>query len=103
MGYPVNFLTLKPNFMTPFWVEVVGLFGSFLSSITFVPQVYKAWRSKSVGDLSIYTILIVSSSTLVWLVYGFFNNPLLLPVVLCNGFIFLLSLVLLYFKISFKK
>ena len=89
--------------MTPFWVEVVGLFGSFLSSITFVPQVYKAWRSKSVGDLSIYTILIVSSSTLVWLVYGFCNNPLLLPVVLCNGFIFLLSLVLLYFKISFKK
>lgn len=89
--------------MTPFWVEAVGLFGSFLSSITFVPQVYKAWQSKSVGDLSIYTILIVTSSTLVWLVYGFFNDPLLLPVVLCNGFIFLLSLVLLYFKLSFKK
>lgn len=89
--------------MTAFWVEAAGLFGSFLSSITFVPQVYKAWQSKSIGDLSIYTILIVTSSTLVWLVYGFFNDPMLLPVVLCNGFIFLLSLVLLYFKFTFKK
>ena len=83
------------------WVEAFGLFGSFLSSITFVPQVFKAWKSKSVGDLSIYTILIVTLSTVVWLVYGFFHTPLLLPVVLCNGFIFLLSLVLLYFKIRF--
>ncbi len=103
IGDPVNFSTFKPNVMTPSWVEAVGLFASVLSSITFVPQVYKAWKSKSVGDLSIYTILIVTSSTLVWLVYGFFNDPLLLPVVLCNGFIFLLSLVLLYFKLSFKK
>ncbi len=85
------------------WVEAVGLSGSFLSSITFIPQVYKAWQSRSVGDLSIYTILIVTTSTVVWLIYGIFNNPLLLPVVLCNGFIFLLSLVLLYFKLTFKK
>ena len=83
-------------------LEVVGMTGSVLSSITFVPQVYKAWQTKSVGDLSIYTILIVTTSTLVWLVYGFFHIPMLLPVVLCNGFIFLLSLVLLYFKFAFK-
>jgi MtN3 and saliva related transmembrane protein len=85
------------------WVEAVGLFGSFLSSITFVPQVYKAWQSKSVGDLSVYTILIVVTSTVVWLVYGIFNDPLLLPVVLCNGIIFLLALLLLFFKLTFKK
>lgn len=89
--------------MDPFLVKAVGLFASILSSATFVPQVYKAWRTKSVGDLSIYTILIVTTSTMVWLVYGIFNDPLLVPVVLCNGFIFLLSLVLLYFKFTFKK
>ena len=99
--YACQLFAFKVKFMN--WVEAVGLFGSFLSSITFVPQVYKAWQSKSVGDLSVYTILIVTTSTLVWLVYGFFHSPLLLPVVLCNGFIFLLSLVLLYFKYTFKK
>ncbi|MBU6159454.1 MAG: hypothetical protein KGP35_10580 [Bacteroidetes bacterium] len=80
------------------WNDIVGMVGSILSSITFVPQVYKAWKSKRAGDLSIYTILIITISTLIWVVYGLFHQPLLLPVVFCNGFIFLLSLLLLWFK-----
>lgn len=83
------------------WIDIVGHFGSFLSSITFMPQVYKAWQSKSVGDLSIYTILIVTFSTVVWLVYGF--GYMLWPVIICNSIICFLSLVLLYFKLTFKK
>ncbi|WP_407526810.1 SemiSWEET family transporter [Lacibacter sp. MH-610] len=82
-------------------IDIVGHFGSFLSSITFMPQVYKAWQSKSVGDLSIYTILIVTFSTVVWLVYGF--GYMLWPVIICNSIICFLSLVLLYFKLTFKK
>jgi len=83
------------------WVKWMGLIGSFLSSITFVPQVYQAWISKSVGDLSIYMVLIVMTSTVIWLVYGLFHKPRLLPVILCNGIIFFLSVLLLYFKLVF--
>jgi MtN3 and saliva related transmembrane protein len=83
------------------WIEVVGHTGAFLSSITFIPQVYKAWQSKSVGDLSLAMMLIVFSSTIVWLVYGVSLN--LLPVIICNGIIAVLSLLLIYFKFSFKK
>jgi MtN3 and saliva related transmembrane protein len=83
------------------WIEIVGHTGAFLSSITFIPQVYKAWQSKSVGDLSLAMMLIVFSSTLVWLVYGVKLN--LWPVIICNGIIAVLSLLLIYFKFSFKK
>jgi MtN3 and saliva related transmembrane protein len=83
------------------WIEVAGHTGAFLSSITFIPQVYKAWQSKSVGDLSLSMMVIVFSSTLVWLVYGISLN--LLPVIICNSIIALLSLMLIYFKFSFKK
>lgn len=83
------------------WIEIVGHTGAFLSSITFIPQVYKAWKSKSVGDLSLAMMLIVFSSTLVWLVYGVKLN--LWPVIICNGIIAMLSLLLIYFKFSFKK
>ena len=83
------------------WIDIAGYAGSFLSSITFIPQVYKAWQTKSVGDLSIYMMLIVFTSTVIWLVYGFALN--LWPVILCNGIICVLSLVLIYFKYSFKK
>jgi MtN3 and saliva related transmembrane protein len=85
------------------WIEWVGHFGSFLSSVTFIPQVYKVWKTKSAKDLSMTMMLIVSSSTIVWLVYGIFNNPMLWPVIVCNCVICALSLLLIYFKLTFKE
>lgn len=84
-----------------YWIDYVGLFGAFLSSITFIPQVWQAWKSKSVGDLSLGMLLIVFTSVIVWLVYGVYLN--LLPVIIANSIIFLLSVVLLYFKFTFPK
>ena len=37
------------------WRESLGYVGVVTGSLTFVPQVYQAWVSKSVGDLSIWT------------------------------------------------
>ena len=83
------------------WTEVIGLVASAFSSITFMPQVYKAWKTKSVGDLSLSTMFIVFFSTIIWLVYGIGRG--LLPVIICNGIICFLSMILLYFKYSFAK
>jgi MtN3 and saliva related transmembrane protein len=83
------------------WIEYVGLFGAFLSSITFIPQVIKAWQTKSVGDISDVMLLIILTSTIVWLVYGFYRE--LLSVIIANSIIFILVLVLLYFKLIFKN
>ena len=82
-------------------VEYIGYFGSFLSAITFFPQVYKSWQTKSVGDLSIWMILIVVTSTIVWLIYAFAIKSG--PVIVANTVVLLLTLVLLYFKYTFKK
>jgi MtN3 and saliva related transmembrane protein len=83
------------------WIEVVGHIGAFLSSITFIPQVYKVWKTKSVEDLSLSMMLIVASSTMIWLVYGI--AKMLWPVILANGFIFCLSLVMIYMKFAYSK
>jgi MtN3 and saliva related transmembrane protein len=82
-------------------VEYIGYFGSFLTAITFVPQVYKSWQSKSVGDLSIWMVLIVVTSAIVWLIYAFAINSG--PVILANTIVLVLTLVLLYFKYRFKN
>lgn len=82
------------------YIELIGYLGSFLTSITFIPQVYKSWQSKSVGDLSTWMILIVITSTIVWLVYGFAIHSG--PVIAANMVVFILSLVLFYFKLRFK-
>jgi MtN3 and saliva related transmembrane protein len=83
------------------WIEWVGHTGSALSSLTFVPQVYQTWKSRSVKDLNIYMLLIVFSSTLIWIVYGVSRG--LLPVIICNSIISLLSLLLIGFKIKFSN
>jgi MtN3 and saliva related transmembrane protein len=83
------------------WVDIAGHIGSFLSSVTFIPQVYKTWKSRSAGDLSLLMMLIVFTSTIVWLVYGV--SLMLWPVIVANGIICLLSLLLIIFKLTFKN
>jgi MtN3 and saliva related transmembrane protein len=83
------------------WTEVIGLTASALSSLTFMPQVYRAWKTKSVEDLSMAMMFFIFFSTILWLIYGFGRGAL--PVIICNGIILVLSIALIYFKFSFKK
>lgn len=83
------------------WIEYVGLVGAFLSAVTFMPQVWLAWKTKSVGDLSLGMLSIVFISVVVWLVYGFYLH--LVPVIIANCIVGFLSIVLLYFKFTFPK
>jgi MtN3 and saliva related transmembrane protein len=83
------------------YIDLVGYFGSFLTSITFIPQVYKTWQTKSAGDLSLSMLFIVLFSCIVWLVYAV--ALMLWPVIIANSIIGLLSIMLIYFKFTFKK
>jgi len=83
------------------WIQGLGLLGAFMSSITFIPQVYKVWETKSVNDLSLVMIFIVFASTLVWLVYAF--ALMLWPVIIANSIVCILSMFLIYFKFAYQK
>ncbi|MEO6233033.1 MAG: SemiSWEET family transporter [Ferruginibacter sp.] len=83
------------------WLEIVGLTGSFFSSVTFIPQVYQTWKTKSVADLNLFMMLIVFLSTVIWLVYGVGKG--LMPVIICNGIICFLSVLLIIFKFKFEQ
>ncbi|MBK7373029.1 MAG: SemiSWEET transporter [Saprospiraceae bacterium] len=83
------------------WIDYVGLFGAFLSSVTFIPQVYKAWQSRSTGDLSYWMLFILIGNVSTWLFYGIVKKDL--AIIIANCIILFLAMVLLYFKISFKK
>jgi MtN3 and saliva related transmembrane protein len=85
--------------INPKLVEAIGYFGSLLSCITFIPQVYLTWQTKNVASLSILMILIVNFSCIVWLVYGYLIQSK--PVLMANTIVLTLSLILLYFKLTF--
>jgi MtN3 and saliva related transmembrane protein len=83
------------------FTEIMGLVGAFLSSITFIPQVVLTWKTKSAKDLSLNMLLIILTSTIVWLVYAIPLN--LIPVIIANSIILVLSSWLIYFKLSHKE
>jgi len=97
----LQFQNNKMDFANFNWADYIGLFGAFLSAITFIPQVVQAYKTQSVKDLNLGMLLIVFFSVIVWLVYGFAKG--LLPVIIANSIILILSAVLLYFKATFKK
>jgi MtN3 and saliva related transmembrane protein len=83
------------------WTEYFGYIGAFLSAVTFMPQVWLAWKTKSVDDLSLGMLSIVFISVVVWLVYAFALG--LLPVIIANSIVGILAIILLYFKFTFPK
>jgi MtN3 and saliva related transmembrane protein len=54
-----------------------------------------------VGDLSIWTVLILISNVSIWLVYGIVKDDFAME--LANSIILALAFVMLYFKLTFKK
>ncbi len=85
--------------INPKLVEAIGYLGSFLSCVTFIPQVYLTWQSKNVASLSLLMILIVNFSCIVWLTYAYLIKSK--PVLVANTIVLTLSLMLLYFKLTF--
>jgi len=81
--------------------EYFGYLATFLTSVSYAPQVFKSWRSKSVGDLSVWTICILFSSTIAWLAYGIGIKSG--PIIATNAIVGILTFMLVYFKFSFKK
>jgi len=52
----------------------LGFAGAILTTSSWVPQLIKTYKSKSLEDLSWATLLIFGSGTLCWLLYGIFKT-----------------------------
>ncbi|MEM9869357.1 MAG: SemiSWEET transporter [Bacteroidota bacterium] len=81
-------------------IEIVGLVAATLTTSSFVPQVYKAFKNKSTKDVSLtmYTVLLVG--TLLWLVYGI--NIQSMSVILANSITSLLAVLMLILKLKYQ-
>ncbi len=80
-------------------IELVGLLAGALTSIAFLPQVVKTWKSKSAKDLSLGMFLVFFLGVALWLTYGIIINDL--PMIMANTLTLTLSGVILYFKFRF--
>ncbi len=79
---------------------IIGLVAGTFTTLAFLPQVVKAWRSKSTRDISFAAFTIQLTGNLLWLGYGVEINSL--PVMLANGLTAVLVFLMLALKLKFK-
>jgi MtN3 and saliva related transmembrane protein len=80
-------------------VTLIGYFAGFLTTVAFVPQVLKTWKSKSASDLSLGMFLVFSLGVLCWLIYGILLAEF--PIIFWNTVTLILALALLIMKLKF--
>ena len=80
---------------------LLGLGAGTLTTVAFVPQVLKTWRSKSGDDISLGMFLLFSTGVLLWLIYGILIDAL--PVILANAVTLVLSLTVLTLKLRYQR
>ena len=86
--------------MTKFIITYIGFFAAFCTTIAFLPQAIKVYKTKSTKDISLYMFLIFTIGVLSWLIYGLVINDL--PIILANAVTLVLSFFILIYKIKFK-
>lgn len=82
-------------------VEWVGFCAGFLTTVSFVPQVVKTWRSRSADDLSMGMLVAFAVGVLLWIVYGLERQAL--SIVSANAITFFLTIVLMWLKIRSRR
>jgi len=83
-----------------FIINYVGFFAAFCTTISFLPQVIKVYKTKSTKDISLYMFLIFTMGTFCWLIYGILESSL--PIIIANTITLILSAIILLYKIKFK-
>jgi MtN3 and saliva related transmembrane protein len=81
--------------------EIIGLLAALLTTASFVPQVYKTWKSKSAESLSLTMYLVFLVGIILWLIYGIHLNSL--SMIIANSITAVLAIFLIVFIVKYKK
>jgi MtN3 and saliva related transmembrane protein len=77
-------------------IVTIGYIAGTLTTVSFVPQVIRAWKLRETRDLSLAMLVLFALGVCLWTVYGIWiDSP---PIIAAN----LISLVLILFLIWLK-
>lgn len=79
---------------------LIGFIAGTCTTVAFVPQVVKTWRTRSTDDISLAMFAIFGLGVLLWLVYGLYIDSL--PIVIANTITLVLAGTIVVLKLRFK-
>jgi MtN3 and saliva related transmembrane protein len=78
-------------------VTLLGLAAASCSTLAFLPQVIKTWRTRATRDISLGMFALLVSGIMLWLAYGIILQDL--PLIAANGVTLVFATTILYFKV----
>jgi MtN3 and saliva related transmembrane protein len=77
-------------------ITLLGFAAGTLTTLSFIPQVHKAWQTKRCTDLSWTMLIAFGTGVVLWLMYGILLRAE--PIIVANAVTLALILLLLHLK-----
>ena len=84
----------------PAAVTILGLVAGTLTTLSFLPQLLKAWKSRSTHDISIGMFSLLAVGIMLWIVYGIVAADV--PVILSNTVTLVFVSLILALKLRYR-
>ena len=83
------------------YTDLFGFLAALLTTIAFLPQLYKTWRTKSADDVSLFMLILFITGLICWIIYGLKINSV--PILIANIVTFIFNFLILILKISYSE
>lgn len=77
---------------------VLGITAGTLTTISFLPQVVKTWRTRHTKDISAFMFALLLTGIALWFIYGIIKQDF--PIIAANGTSLVLVSAILFLKIK---
>lgn len=81
-------------------LDILGYMAGILTTLSFVPQVVKTWKTRSTKDISLVWLFTFITGVSMWLLYGYFLGSI--PIIVANSATLILVTLILAVKLKSK-
>jgi MtN3 and saliva related transmembrane protein len=82
-------------------ITMLGFVAGTLTTLSFLPQVHKAWTTRRCDDLSMGMLLSFGAGVLLWLIYGLYLRAA--PIIAANAVTLAFIVVLVVLKARYRN
>ena len=81
------------------WVSLIGSVAGISTTSAFLPQVIRAWRTRSTQDISLGMFLLTAFGLVLWLVYGLVRGDW--PLIIADAVSLIFAMTILGLKLRY--
>lgn len=74
-------------------IEIIGLFAGIITSMGFLPQLFRGFKTKKLDDLSYFMPAVLSFGMSIWFLYGYLTNSIAIMTANAFGVICCITLI----------